>query len=71
MAATAAIHAIAEENFSAAMQALSNLRVPVDAFFEKVTVNSEDRTLRLNRLRLLNGLRAAVHQVADFSKIAG
>ncbi|TAL78183.1 MAG: glycine--tRNA ligase subunit beta [Beijerinckiaceae bacterium] len=70
-AATAAIHAIVDENFATAMQALSNLRAPVDSFFEKVTVNSEDRTLRLNRLRLLNGLRTAVHQVADFSKIAG
>lgn len=70
-AATAAIHAVAEEDFEAAMQALSHLRAPVDAFFEKVTVNSEDKALRLNRLRLLNGLRAAVHKVADFSKIAG
>ncbi|MGO9135382.1 MAG: glycine--tRNA ligase subunit beta, partial [Methylovirgula sp.] len=70
-AATAAIHAVAEENFEAAMQALSDLRAPVDAFFDKVTVNAEDRALRLNRLRLLNGLRAAVHKVADFSKIAG
>ena len=70
-AATAAIHAVAEENFEAAMQALSHLRAPVDAFFDKVTVNSEDKALRLNRLRLLNGLRAAVHKVADFSKIAG
>jgi glycyl-tRNA synthetase beta chain len=70
-AATAALHAVAEENFEAAMQALSQLRAPVDAFFEKVTVNSEDKTLRLNRLRLLNALRAAVHKVADFSKIAG
>jgi glycyl-tRNA synthetase beta chain len=70
-AATSAIHAVAEENFEGAMQALSDLRAPVDAFFEKVTVNSEDKALRLNRLRLLNGFRAAVHKVADFSKIAG
>ncbi len=70
-AATAAIHAVADENFEAAMQALSSLRGPVDAFFDKVTVNSDDKALRLNRLRLLNGLRAAVQQVADFSKIAG
>jgi glycyl-tRNA synthetase beta chain len=70
-AATSAIHAVAEEKFEGAMQALSDLRVPVDAFFEKVTVNSEDKALRLNRLRLLNELRAAVHKVADFSKIAG
>ncbi len=70
-AATSAIHAVAEENFEAAMQALSDLRAPVDAFFDKVTVNSEDKALRLNRLRLLNAFRSAVHKVADFSKIAG
>ena len=59
------------EDFAAAMRALSRLRAPVDAFFDKVTVNAEDPALRLNRLRLLSGLRAAVHKVADFSKIAG
>lgn len=53
------------------MRALSHLRAPVDAFFDKVTVNADDPALRLNRLRLLNALRDAVHKVADFSKIAG
>ncbi len=70
-AASEAAHAIAAEDFEAAMQALSCLRPPVDAFFDRVTVNADDPTLRLNRLRLLNGLREAVHKVADFSKIAG
>ena len=37
--------------------ALSTLRAPVDAFFEKVTVNAEDPALRDNRLRLLQALR--------------
>jgi glycyl-tRNA synthetase beta chain len=62
---------VAAEDFESAMRALAQLRAPVDAFFDKVTVNAEDPQLRLNRLRLLNGLRRAVHQVADFSKIAG
>jgi glycyl-tRNA synthetase beta chain len=63
--------AIAREDFEAAMRALSTLRAPVDAFFDKVTVNTEDPQLRVNRLRLLNELRRAVHEVADFSKIVG
>ncbi|MGB6177547.1 MAG: glycine--tRNA ligase subunit beta [Methylocella sp.] len=57
--------------FEDAMECLSSLRPPVDDFFEHVTVNAEDPQLRLNRLRLLNELRSAMHGVADFSKIAG
>ncbi|WP_026608513.1 glycine--tRNA ligase subunit beta [Methylocapsa acidiphila] len=62
---------VAREDFEGAMGALARLRAPVDAFFDKVTVNAPDPVLRLNRLRLLNELRRAVHEVADFSKIAG
>ena len=62
---------VGAEDFEGAMQALARLRAPVDAFFDKVTVNAEDAGLRLNRLRLLNELRAAMHEVADFSKVAG
>ena len=63
--------AIDVENFSGAMRALSELRAPVDAFFEKVTVNADDKALRANRLKLLSEIRAATLTVADFSKIAG
>ena len=66
-----AAQAIAREDFAAAMSALSQLRAPVDAFFDKVTVNDPDNAKRLNRLALLNALRAAVHTVADFSKVSG
>jgi glycyl-tRNA synthetase beta chain len=62
---------VAAEDFEAAMRALAPLRAPVDAFFEKVTVNAPEPELRLNRLRLLNEFRQAVHEVADFSKISG
>jgi glycyl-tRNA synthetase beta chain len=63
--------ALKAENFEAAMQALSTLRAPVDAFFDKVTVNAENPDLRQNRLNLLAHLRRAMHLVADFSKVGG
>jgi len=63
--------AIAKENFEAAMTAMARLRAPVDAFFDKVTVNADNPELRENRLRLLNRIRATTQTVADFSKIAG
>ena len=49
----------------------SALRGPVDAFFEAVKVNADDKQVRENRLNLLASLRATLHQVADFSKIEG
>jgi glycyl-tRNA synthetase beta chain len=63
--------AVAREDFAAAMSAMSKLRPHVDAFFDKVTVNVEDVSLRANRLRLLNEIREATRSVADFSKIGG
>jgi glycyl-tRNA synthetase beta chain len=63
--------ALASEDFAAAMHALSKLRAPVDGFFDKVTVNSDNADLRRNRLQLLAQLRRAVCLVADFSKIGG
>jgi glycyl-tRNA synthetase beta chain len=62
---------IARERFVEAMGVMSRLRKPVDAFFEKVTVNDKDAALRKNRLLLLSRLRATLHLVADFSKIEG
>ena len=50
---------------------LAKLRPYVDAFFDKVTVNVDDKALRENRLKLLNEIRAATRAVADFSKIEG
>ena len=66
-----AAQAIQNEDFSAAMRALSALREPVDSFFEAVLVNVEDEAVRANRLALLARIRAATGEVADFSKIAG
>jgi glycyl-tRNA synthetase beta chain len=66
-----ATRAVAAEDFAAAMTAMAKLRPNVDAFFDKVTVNVEDKALRENRLKLLNEIRAATRAVADFSKIEG
>ncbi len=57
------------ENYAAAMAGLAELRGPVDAFFEKVTVNSDNADERANRLKLLAQIRTAMHDIADFSKI--
>lgn len=63
--------AVGVEDFEAAMAALASLRGPVDAFFEKVTVNDPDPAIRASRLSLLARMRDAVHRVADFSRIEG
>ncbi len=63
--------ALAGEDFGGAMAALARLRAPLDAFFDEVTVNAEDRVLRENRLRLLSRINDTLGQVADFSHIEG
>jgi len=64
--------ALQREDFSGAMKAFAGLRAPIDAFFDKVTVNVLDKpALRLNRLKLLNQIRAAMDSVAVFSRIEG
>jgi glycyl-tRNA synthetase beta chain len=70
-AAPEATSALQREDFAGAMRALSKLRGPVDAFFEKVTVNADKADVRENRLRLLSQIRDALGRVADFSKIEG
>ena len=62
---------VEHEDFEAAMRGIAKLRGPVDAFFDNVTVNDKDATFRENRLRLLNRIRTATQEVADFSKIEG
>ncbi|MGC1584409.1 MAG: glycine--tRNA ligase subunit beta, partial [Rhodomicrobium sp.] len=63
--------ALALEDFEEAMTALAKLREPVDAFFDKVTVNADKLDIRENRLMLLAQIRALTLDIADFSKIEG
>ncbi|MGQ3040475.1 MAG: glycine--tRNA ligase subunit beta [Brevundimonas sp.] len=70
-AATAVDAALDTEDFAAAMKSLAALRAPVDAFFDKVMVNSDVASERDNRLKLLGQVRAVMGRVADFGQIAG
>jgi len=63
--------AVSKKEYRSAMEALSQLRAPVDKFFEDVLVNDEDTAIRANRLALLKAIREATGTVADFSKISG
>jgi glycyl-tRNA synthetase beta chain len=62
---------LGEEDFVGAMSLLASLRQPIDEFFDKVTVNTEEPRLRENRLRLLSRIRDTMNRVANFSLIEG
>lgn len=64
-----ALPLLRDEDYAAAMTEFARLREPVDTFFEKVTVNSDNADERANRLKLLAQIRTALHDIADFSKI--
>jgi glycyl-tRNA synthetase beta chain len=59
------------EKYSEAMRLMAQLRGPLDAFFDKVTVNAPQSDLRRNRLRLLHKARSTMDGIADFAKIEG
>ena len=58
---------IAQGDYTAVLDKLANLRVPVDSFFDNVMVNAEDPALRQNRLAILKTLQGLFLQVADIS----
>ena len=63
--------ALKSEDFAAAMSAMATLRAPIDAFFDKVQVNTDNTTVRRNRLNLLSQIRKTCSSVADLSLIEG
>ena len=63
--------AVGAEDWPAAMTAIADLRAPIDAFFEAVQVNTDNQTVRRNRLNLLHRIREAGRQIADFGRIEG
>jgi len=60
---------LAEQNYTAALQALAALRTPADRFFDEVMVNAEDPALRANRIALLARVHAAMNRIADLSRL--
>ena len=65
------VPAMRAEDFEAAMIQIATLRSPIDAFFEAVQIDTDDRALRSNRLRLLHLIRETCMSVADLTRIEG
>lgn len=60
-----------EADFRHYLATLARLRAPVDAFFDRVTVNADVTTVRRNRLSLLSAVVGSMDRIADFSQIEG
>ncbi len=63
--------AMEAEDFGRAMAAMARLRKPIDAFFDTVQVNTDNQTIRRNRLNMLHRIRAICLSVADLTKLEG
>ena len=48
---------------------MTQMRKPIDTFFDKVMVMVEDEKIRNNRLALLDGIGQLFLRIADFSKL--
>ena len=60
---------VSGEDFEGAIDALTELVAPIDAFFDNVMVMDKDEMIRENRLALLRSVDAVIRDVADFTKI--
>ena len=63
--------ALEREDFVEAMNAMANLRAPIDGFFETVQINSDVDVIRRNRLNLLSRICKLCLSVADLTKLEG
>ncbi len=66
-----AADALEQEDYASAMTTMAMMRPSIDAFFDNVMVNDDNKKIRTNRLALLNRIRNVTGKVADFSKISG
>lgn len=64
-----ALPLLEERQFITALQAMLEIKEPLDHFFDKVMVMAEDRNIRRNRLNLLKALGELVLKVGDISKM--
>jgi glycyl-tRNA synthetase beta chain len=65
------LDATRSRRYAAALQALVELRAPVDDFFDRVMVMDEDSGKRNNRLALLRDAQMLLGGVADLSRLPG
>jgi glycyl-tRNA synthetase beta chain len=60
---------LAERDYGGVLERLSELKGPIDHFFDDVMVLDEDLSLRQNRLTLLTRIANLFQQLADFSRL--
>jgi len=61
---------LATRDYDAVLNRLSQLKAPIDGFFDEVLVLDEDLAVRQNRLALLTRIANLFQQMADFSRMA-
>jgi glycyl-tRNA synthetase beta chain len=61
---------LAHGEYQSALRVLTDLKEPVDRFFDKVLVMDKDEAIRANRLALLGRVNAAFTRIADFRLLA-
>jgi glycyl-tRNA synthetase beta chain len=64
-----ALPLIWDREYRAALQAMLEMKGPVDRFFDEVMVMADDEAVRQNRLNLLTALGELVLHVGDISKM--
>lgn len=62
--------ALGEKDFRAAIDALAELKTPIDRFFDDVLVMDDDTEVRENRLRLLNRFVEVFVGIADIGALS-
>ncbi len=60
---------LSKSDFAGALEAMAQLKAPIDGFFDSVLVMDKDDSVRRNRLALLTGIQGLFAQMADFRKI--
>ena len=63
------LDAVKADDYALALSRVVGLKAPVDTFFEKVMVMSDDKAVRENRVRLLMDIGGLFAHVADFSRL--
>lgn len=58
-----------KSDYAGALEAMAQLKAPIDGFFDSVLVMDKDETVKRNRLALLTRIHVLFSRIADFRKI--
>jgi len=63
-------HHLKKRDYESSLLEMTQMKKPIDEFFDKVMVMAEDKKIRNNRLALLDGIGQLFLKIADFSKLS-